>query len=391
MVKIKKLVQKRKIDILLLQESKRSSVDSSFVKSMWPWESLQFMAVDSEGSARGLLCVWNPEVFNLVECCSARSFILLSGTYNQSFGCVVVNIYAPNDSRLRSQLWEVLFRLRLSFQQPWCIGGDFNEVRSMGERKGCLRRDRGMSEFNEFLEKMELCDLPMLGRRFTWCNSVEGERWSRIDRFVVDLEWLEVFRLKQWGLPRIVSDHCPLLLMEDVRNWGPRPFRFINAWFLHPDFKTVVKKSWEEANALGWAGYRLKGKLAKLKSDLTKWNVDVFDNMKHQLKIAEEELHEIDLLAEDGPLLGAAIDRRRELRSLVWNYSRRLEWLWRQKSRLKWAQEGDKNTRFFHVVASRRQSKNVLDSVVVDGVRVDDPEQVKQAVFRHFKDLYFEV
>lgn len=135
----------------------------------------------------------------------------------------------------------------------------------------------------------------------------------------------------------------------------------------------------------------MKGKLAKLKSDLKKLNVDMFDNVEHQLKIAEEELHEIDLLAKDGPLLGAVIDRRRELRSLVWNYSRRFEWLWHQKSRLKWAQEGDKNTRFFHVVASRRQSKNVLDSVVVDGVRVGDPEQVKQAVFRHLKDLYSEV
>lgn len=82
-----------------------------------------------------------------------------------------------------------------------------------------------------------------------------------------------MFRLKQWGLPRSLSDHCPLLLMEDGRDWGPRPFRFLNAWFLHPDFKPMVKKSWEEATIFGWARYRLKGKLAKLKVDLKKWNV----------------------------------------------------------------------------------------------------------------------
>lgn len=80
--KIKKLVSERKINVLLLQESKRSSVDVRFVKSLWPWESLQFMAVDLEGSAGGLLCVWNLDVFKIEECCSARSFILVSGTYN---------------------------------------------------------------------------------------------------------------------------------------------------------------------------------------------------------------------------------------------------------------------------------------------------------------------
>lgn len=97
-----------------------------------------------------------------------------------------------------------------------------------------------MIEFNEFLDKMEMSDLPLLGRGFTWCNSVEGDKWSRIDRFVLDPEWLEVFRLKQRGLPRSVSDHCPLLLMEDKRNWGPKPFRFLNAWFLHPNLKQMV-------------------------------------------------------------------------------------------------------------------------------------------------------
>lgn len=76
---------------------------------------------------------------------------------------------------------------------------------------------------------MELCDLPLLGRRFTWCNSVKGKRWSRIDRFVLDPEWLEVFRFKQWRLPRSLSDHCPLLPMEEGRDWSPRPFRFLNA------------------------------------------------------------------------------------------------------------------------------------------------------------------
>lgn len=136
----------------------------------------------------------------------------------------------------RARLWEIIIGLRVHFQNPWCMGGDYDEVRSIAERKGCSRRDKGMHDFNNFVEQLELVDLPMLGRNFTWCNSIDGGRWSKIDKFLMDPVWLEKFRFKLWGLPRNIFDHCPLLLMEDEKNWGPKPFRFINAWTLYPNF-----------------------------------------------------------------------------------------------------------------------------------------------------------
>lgn len=108
-----------------------------------------------------------------------------------------------------------------------------------------------MQDFNNFVDQLEMMNLPMLGRNFTWCNSLDGDRWSRIDRFLLDPIWVEKFRFKLWGLPRLVSDHCPLLLMENERNWGPRPFRFLNAWTLHPSFMTIVQKSWLDSQVQG--------------------------------------------------------------------------------------------------------------------------------------------
>lgn len=114
-----------------------------------------------------------------------------------------------------------------------------------------------MAEFNHFLDQLEIVDVPILGRRFTWCNSLDGERWSGLDRILLDTAWLEKFKFKMWGLPRLVSDHCPLLLMEDERNWGPRSFRFLNAWTLHPEFISIAQKTWTERQVQGWAGYRV--------------------------------------------------------------------------------------------------------------------------------------
>ncbi|KAI7979697.1 putative ribonuclease H protein, partial [Camellia lanceoleosa] len=55
MRKLKKYLAERKVDIVLLQETKRSEIDSIMVRSMWPGDKFEFMSVDAIGRAGGLL------------------------------------------------------------------------------------------------------------------------------------------------------------------------------------------------------------------------------------------------------------------------------------------------------------------------------------------------
>ena len=57
---------------------------------------------------------------------------------------------------------------------------------------------------------------------------------------------------------------------------------------------------------------------------------------------------------------------------------------------MNWALKGDKNTRFFHVMAKSRQCKNMLDCIQVNGKDIMQPNEVKQEVVRHFKCLFTE-
>ncbi|XP_028053768.1 uncharacterized protein LOC114258112 [Camellia sinensis] len=356
--KIKQVLKERKIDIALLQETKKEVVNSELVQTIWAGEKMEFMSVDSVGSAGGLLCIWNPVVFQLKNYCCNRNFILLAGSIFSSFNCVIVNVYGPNDPVGRKRVWDILMNLKSHFLEPWCLGGDFNVIKSISERKGCSRRDKGMREFNELIEQLEVFDLPMCGRKFTWCHSQEGDRWSRLDRFLLNPEWLQTFNFKLWGLPRLVSDHCPIILMEDERDWGPRPFRFINAWSLHPNFLPFVEQTWAALNVLGWAGFRCLVKFKGLKSALKGWNKEVFGNVESKLKATEEEVHALDLVAEARVLSADEVARKRELKGDAWQLSKMLERMWFQKSRLKWALLGDRNTLFFHAMARCRSNRN---------------------------------
>ena len=47
------------------------------------------------------------------------------------------------------------------------------------------------------------------------------------------------------ALPRICSDHCPLLVrLSDFEVSSHRPFRFQSMWLEHPDFIAIVRRIW---------------------------------------------------------------------------------------------------------------------------------------------------
>ncbi|KAL7202514.1 hypothetical protein ACSBR1_034063 [Camellia fascicularis] len=171
--------------------------------------------------------------------------------------------------------------------------------------------------------------------------------------------------MKLWGLPRIISDHCPLQIMEDVRDWGPKPFRFLNAWTPHPNFSQLFVSFWSNTTFAGWFDYILFQKLKHLKLILKSWNIEVFGNITSKIKSSEEELHALDIIAKERALVASEKARRRVVRGEMWKLYRMVEWIWHKKSRLNWTLNGDENTRFFHVANTRPIFNFFVDNCVI--------------------------
>lgn len=148
-----------------------------------------------------------------------------------------------------------------------CIIGDFNAITEVRERdgEGPGTLSRGSRGLKELIMSCRLTDVRLQGRRFTWycCN---GKCKSKIDRALVNERWVETWRdTSLRGLPRSISDHCPIILDTKETDWGSRPFRFINAWTSHPEFLDVVENSWYEEGIQGWGCFVFKEKLKRLK------------------------------------------------------------------------------------------------------------------------------
>ncbi|GKF79392.1 hypothetical protein Tco_0234960 [Tanacetum coccineum] len=62
----------------------------------------------------------------------------------------------------------------------------------------------------------------------------------------------------------------------------------------------------------------------------------------------------------------------------------------KQKSRIKWAIEGDENSRFFHALLKSKGRKNSVNGLICDGVWTDDPAVIKEAIYNHFWNRFKE-
>lgn len=129
-----------------------------------------------------------------------------------------------------------------------CLIGDFNAILEPVEMvgEGGSRLSRESQGLKEFMSSCELLDVKLQGRCFTWYRS-NGACKSRIDRALINDYWMESWRdTSLRGLPRSISGHCVIILNTTQRDWGPQPFWFVNVWISHPDFLTVVERSWNE-------------------------------------------------------------------------------------------------------------------------------------------------
>lgn len=79
------------------------------VDQFWDNSSFRFVRVNSSGRSGGLLCLWNPLIFGVIEVVKDRSFIMISSNQISIQERVnFVNVYALNNFKERLVLWNAL-------------------------------------------------------------------------------------------------------------------------------------------------------------------------------------------------------------------------------------------------------------------------------------------
>ncbi|KAH0770267.1 hypothetical protein KY290_014248 [Solanum tuberosum] len=264
---------------------------------------------------------------------------------------MILAVYARCNAVERLELWEELDSIEEHVQCPWIIGGDFNVILDEKEKVGGL--DFTINEaidFASFISRNALSEVHFSGSKYTWWNSRIEEAciFKRLDRILVNQEFLDVFPASEvHHLIRQGSDHAPLhLSCNSVEVPIIKPFRFMNFWSRHQQFKKIVEDSWK-IDFVGNPFFEFHSKLKNVKKALSAWSKEIFGNVFQQIATLEDiiKVREAQLQIHPSADNRAALSK---VEAGLKNYLRLEEEFWRQKAGMKWFKEGGMNTKIFH-------------------------------------------
>ena len=190
-------------------------------------------------------------------------------------------------------------------------------------------------------------------------------------------------------LERHLSNYRPILLREVFSDFGPIPFRFYHSWFNLEGFDDMVEQTWRssshsDANRM----IRFKKNLQDLKSSIRCWVKDRRSGRSGELNSIKNELSAIDKEVDCGAVSDSSLFRRMELQGKLHEIIQMDAKDSFQKSKVKWAIEGDENSKFFHGIINRKRSHLAIRGVFNKGNWVTNPGMVKEAFYNHFETRF---
>lgn len=110
----------------------------------------------------------------------------------------------------------------------WAVAGGFNLILDSQDENNLNLNRRMMGHFHRLIDELDLRELPLHGRRFTWSNEHDSPTLVKLDRVFFSTDWEELFPpcLLQEA-SSVAFDHCALLLhscVDSPRAFGLKPF-----------------------------------------------------------------------------------------------------------------------------------------------------------------------
>ncbi len=185
------------------------------------------------------------------------------------------------------------------------------------------------------------------------------------------------------------SDHMGLLVDLKPNGCGNRQrrrrqFRFEHSWVREKGCEDQIREAWS-SQVRGTAMYRVSQKIKQCRILLLNWNRSQVRVTPRLIEDKKKRLYQMECLP-NGSYDSEAVNRlRREVNIL----QEKEEIMWRQRSRISWLQEGDRNTKYFHACASqRKRTNNIARLRDSDGQWQTDQGVIGTMAVDYFQNLF---
>ncbi|GJX76497.1 RNA-directed DNA polymerase, eukaryota [Tanacetum coccineum] len=169
--------------------------------------------------------------------------------------------------------------------------------------------------------------------------------------------------------------------------WGR--YTYINNELSLQGFAQMVTNTWNSIILDDRNGViRFKKKLQILKKEIKVWIADFKKKQSSHVNNTKDKLRVIDNNLDQGGVSDELLLSRLNLMKQLQDIKTAKACDFMQKAKVRWAIEGDENSKFFHGVINKKRVNLSIKGVMVDGEWVDDPCRVKDEFQSHFASRF---
>jgi len=238
--------------------------------------------------------------------------------------------------------------------------------------------------------ELELIDLHLHGRRYTWSNERRSPTLVRLDRALVSLQWEALHPdCHLLALSSDASDHCPLLLQTNLYSHHMRRFHFESFWPKTAGFQEALIQGWVSTSGSSDPLRQLDERFRNLTRELQRWAAHRIDNIREQLLMARAIILRLDRAADLRQLSDSEHQLRKDLKLKTLGLASLERTMARQKARVRFLADGDANTKYFHLLARGRKRRNAITRLRDDNNTIyTSHEQLETMIYDHFKGVF---
>ncbi|GJU93123.1 RNA-directed DNA polymerase, eukaryota [Tanacetum coccineum] len=112
------------------------------------------------------------------------------------------------------------------------------------------------------------------------------------------------------------------------------------------------------------------------------------ENSKSHKQCLQEELSKIDLLLDKGEGSSTLISKRMEILKSIQDFVKLDTMELAQKAKIKWAIEGDENSKYYHGVLNKKRNQLAIRGILVEGRWIESPILVKDEFLSYFASRF---
>lgn len=242
-----------------------------------------FLFLPADGTKGGIIIAFVSDHLSLSNPHFTANTISAKVTDNRTnIQWTTTSVYGPQLQLDKKLFIRELKALKSTASTAWLILGDFNLIYK-DEDKNSDRLNRNMmNRFRRALNHLQVKELSLVGRKFTWSNGQENRTMTHIDRVFSTTEFEQIYREPViYAQSSYVSDHSPLLVLPLPKQQSKPLFRFEAHWVHMPGFENCVQQAWQQpTNHSHNPLLNLHIKLSRAAKGLQKWSKSLIPQAK---------------------------------------------------------------------------------------------------------------